>query len=275
MSRCCLSLDLARAYIRSIWQPAQAVFSTLHCVAATMAEDTAIRDAQAAADEQERRSFVFNPFDDEKPVQDPPLESSRRRSSTNAMSLHSSSSSSNFSLIDVRQALPSPSLPSHMQSSASSIKAKSTPSSNNSPITSIFPAEELVSSPANAAVANPWLAKRSNSGSSHSSASIGPVSKQPSTMSFGSAPSGQPPVAGFRIPATGSATLASFPVLDICGPAFKDKTGQPVYVCSAILGTSVHPAKCGPHLDPPVRWSFGGKEKTHDGRFDLLPITSE
>lgn len=241
-----------------------------------MADDTIIRDAQAAADAQERRSFVFNPFDDidqaKKPITDPAAsEGTRRRSSTNATSLHSSRSSSNFSLIDVRAALPSPSLPPHMQSSTGSIKARSASSSSNSPITSIFPAEELVSSPG----ANVRLEHRSNSGSSHDSAPVGPVSKPPSVMSFGSVPQGQPPIAGFRIPATGSATLDSFPVLDICGPAFKDKTGQPVYVCSAILGNSVHPAKCGPHLQPPVRWSFGGKEKSHDGRFDLVPITSE
>lgn len=61
----------------------------------------------------------------------------------------------------------------------------------------------------------------------------------------------------------------------MCGPAFKDKDGKPIYVVSAILGNAVHPAKAGPHLTPPVRMSFGGVEKSHDGRYDLLPITSE
>ena len=242
-------------------------------------EATVLFDAQAAADEEERREFVFNPFEDEKPLPSAVNGAAARpRASTNATSLRSSSSSSGFSMLDFRTGLPSPSLPLHMQSSTSSSHARSISSSTNSPIASIFPGEDLVSSPA----ANTWLETRSNSSSSHNSAPIAlvkngqaPLSKQPSTMSFGSTPSGQPPIAGFRIPATGSATLDSFPVLDICGPAFKDKTGQPIYVCSAILGNSVHPAKCGPHLKPPVRWSFGGKEKTHDGRFDLVPITSE
>jgi len=61
----------------------------------------------------------------------------------------------------------------------------------------------------------------------------------------------------------------------MCGPAFADKEGKPIYVCSAILGNAVHPGKAGPHLIPPVRISGGGKELGHDGRYDLLPITPE
>lgn len=83
------------------------------------------------------------------------------------------------------------------------------------------------------------------------------------------------PVAGFRIPAIGSLKLASFPVLEMCGPAFADSDGNPVYVCSAILGSSVHPGKAGPHYMPPVRFSLAGKEVVHEGRYDLLPITDE
>ena len=102
------------------------------------------------------------------------------------------------------------------------------------------------------------------------------MSKQPSTISFNTSLSRSPtPVAGYRVPATGSNTLSSFPLLEMCGPAFKDKDGKPIYVVSAILGNAVHPAKAGPHLIPPVRMSFGGVEKSHEGRYDLLPITSE
>lgn len=61
----------------------------------------------------------------------------------------------------------------------------------------------------------------------------------------------------------------------MCGPALADLSGQPIYVVSAILGTSVHPGKAGPHLYPAVRISLGGYEVSHDGRFDLLPITPD
>lgn len=102
--------------------------------------------------------------------------------------------------------------------------------------------------------------------------------KQPSVMSVQSSErqsDQQAPIAGFRIPASGSSTLSSFPLLQMCGPAFADTSGHPIYVVSAILGTSVHPGKAGPHLYPAVRISLGGFEVHHDGRFDLLPITSE
>lgn len=101
------------------------------------------------------------------------------------------------------------------------------------------------------------------------------ISLQPSVLSLESASKGPPPVAGYRIPATGSLRHSSFPPLSMCGPAFKDFDEHPIYVCSAILGTAIHPAKAGPHLSPPVRISFAGKEILHEGRFDLLPITTE
>lgn len=101
------------------------------------------------------------------------------------------------------------------------------------------------------------------------------LSLQPSVMSLETVARTPPPVAGYRIPATGSLRHASFPQLNMCGPAFRDLDQHPIYVCSAILGTAIHPAKAGPHLSPPVRMSFAGKEILHEGRFDLLPITTE
>lgn len=101
------------------------------------------------------------------------------------------------------------------------------------------------------------------------------ISLQPSVMSLETTARSPPPVAGYRIPATGSLRHSSFPQLSMCGPAFKDFDSHPIYVCSAILGTAIHPAKAGPHLSPPVRMSFAGKEILHEGRYDLLPITPE
>lgn len=100
-------------------------------------------------------------------------------------------------------------------------------------------------------------------------------SLQPSVMSLETTSQAPPPVAGYRVPATGSLRMSTFPQLSMCGPAFKDRNEQPIYVCSAILGTAIHPAKAGPHLSPPVRMTFAGKEILHEGRFDLLPITPE
>ena len=78
-----------------------------------------------------------------------------------------------------------------------------------------------------------------------------PPSKQPPILSTRSGsksresgiPPLSPPVAGFRVPATGSKRMASFPLLEMCGPAFADCDGNPVYVCSAILGNAVHPGE--------------------------------
>lgn len=101
------------------------------------------------------------------------------------------------------------------------------------------------------------------------------ISLQPSVLSLETTSRSPPPIAGYRIPATGSLRHSSFPQLSMCGPAFKDFDSHPIYVCSAILGTAIHPAKAGPHLSPPVRMSFAGKEILHEGRYDLLPITPE
>jgi len=50
---------------------------------------------------------------------------------------------------------------------------------------------------------------------------------------------------------------------------------SPVYVGSAILDDSVHPCKIAPSVHPPCRVAYGGTEKDHHGRYDLLPITSD
>lgn len=42
---------------------------------------------------------------------------------------------------------------------------------------------------------------------------------------------------------------------------------QPVYVASALMGDSVHPCKCVPHLDTPCRVPYGGGEHEHRGRY--------
>ena len=50
---------------------------------------------------------------------------------------------------------------------------------------------------------------------------------------------------------------------------------SPVYVGSAIFEDSVHPCKIAPSVHPSCRVAFGGIEKDHHGRYDLLPITPE
>lgn len=173
----------------------------------------------------------------------------------------------------------------HRLSSASSVKSgrsRRSTSSSLSSVNSRFPTfqgeddtlladvEEIrlhTSTPPPPATARP----RTDRSSSQESM----ISLQPSVLSLETASKSPPPVAGYRIPATGSLQHSSFPQLSLCGPAFKDFDEHPLYVCSAILGTAIHPAKAGPHLSPPVRMSFAGKEILHEGRFDLLPITSE
>lgn len=50
---------------------------------------------------------------------------------------------------------------------------------------------------------------------------------------------------------------------------------SPVYVGSAIFEDSVHPCKIAPSVHPSCRVAYGGTEKDHHGRYDLLPITAE
>ena len=44
---------------------------------------------------------------------------------------------------------------------------------------------------------------------------------------------------------------------------------------SAIFNDSVHPCKIVPSLRPPCRVAYGGAEREHNGRYDLLPITPD
>ena len=83
-----------------------------------------------------------------------------------------------------------------------------------------------------------------------------------------------PPPSGFRIPI---ASNAEFPPLNQVGPPpCVDANGvSPVYVGSAIFDDSVHPCKIAPSVHPPCRVPYGGTERAHHGRYDLLPITPD
>ncbi|KAL4252304.1 hypothetical protein ABKN59_002554 [Abortiporus biennis] len=84
-------------------------------------------------------------------------------------------------------------------------------------------------------------------------------------------PSGTPPPSGFRV---ALATGQPFPTQQAGQPASFDADGRsPVFIGSAIIGNSVHPCKIAPHLNPPVRVGYGGREVEHQGRYDLLPFT--
>jgi len=50
---------------------------------------------------------------------------------------------------------------------------------------------------------------------------------------------------------------------------------SPVFVGSAIFDDSVHPCKIAPSVRPPCRVPYGGTEREHLGRYDLLPITPD
>ncbi|GAA5932883.1 hypothetical protein JCM1841_004625, partial [Sporobolomyces salmonicolor] len=101
-------------------------------------------------------------------------------------------------------------------------------------------------------------------------------------MSHTSSPQPQPPPyapaappAGLRVPCL---STAPFPGLDLTGPApFRDLDGSPVYVASALIGaSSVHPAKLvATAQGPRCMVSYGGAEKLHEGRYDILPITEQ
>ncbi|GAA5828612.1 hypothetical protein JCM11251_000874 [Rhodosporidiobolus azoricus] len=81
------------------------------------------------------------------------------------------------------------------------------------------------------------------------------------------------PPAGLRVP---TSTQTAFPSADLVGKApFSDLDGSPVYVASALVGSnSVHPCKVNAgRLECMI--SYGGAEKRHQGRYDILPITPE
>ncbi|BGP04009.1 DUF3421 domain-containing protein [Rhodotorula toruloides] len=77
------------------------------------------------------------------------------------------------------------------------------------------------------------------------------------------------PAAGLRVPCS---SAQAFPDPSLTGPApFRDLDGSPVFVCSVLMaGKSVHPAKV---THGKAMYSYGGVEKHHEGRFDILPIT--
>lgn len=87
------------------------------------------------------------------------------------------------------------------------------------------------------------------------------------------APPNRPPPSGDRFALT---TAGSFPTESAGPPVSYDLDGHsPIFVGSALLGTSVHPCKIAPRLSPPCRVPYGGGEHEHHGRYDLLPFRSE
>ena len=48
-----------------------------------------------------------------------------------------------------------------------------------------------------------------------------------------------------------------------------------VFVGSAIFEDSVHPCKIVPSISPSCRVPYGGTEREHHGRYDLLPVTPD
>jgi len=87
--------------------------------------------------------------------------------------------------------------------------------------------------------------------------------------------SSQPP-AGLRVPLT--TRTVSPPEQSILGPApFADLGGEAVYVASAMVGKSVQPCKVCyfPNAGVGVRVPYGGQELCHEGRYDILPITTQ
>jgi len=79
------------------------------------------------------------------------------------------------------------------------------------------------------------------------------------------------PPSGHRLPLT---TDNAFPNQEQTRyPPFFDSDGaNPIFIGSAIMGSSVHPCKLGPTLNPPCRVPYGGREYEHRGRYDLLPF---
>ena len=86
-----------------------------------------------------------------------------------------------------------------------------------------------------------------------------------------------PPPSGYRVPL--GRPGEPFPGLDQTREApFTDADGKsPVFIGSAIMegGEGVHPCKIAPGLPTPCRVPFGGGEREHRGRYDLLPFVPE
>ncbi|KAF8920299.1 hypothetical protein CPB85DRAFT_1274436 [Mucidula mucida] len=85
-----------------------------------------------------------------------------------------------------------------------------------------------------------------------------------------SSPANAPPASGYRIPLHPTAV---FPEQSVAGvPPCHDVDGSPVFFGSALLDKSVQPCKVVPRLANPCSVAFGGREMSHNGRYDLLPF---
>lgn len=86
---------------------------------------------------------------------------------------------------------------------------------------------------------------------------------------YTSAP-GAPPSSGFRIPLGDN---MAFPMQQAGPPVVVDADGRtPVFIGSALFERAVHPCKIIPTFQPPARVAWGGGEREHRGRYDLLPF---
>lgn len=82
-----------------------------------------------------------------------------------------------------------------------------------------------------------------------------------------------PPPSGFRVPLR---TDSDFAPPDQTGPPVAyDVDNSPIFIGSALFDTSVHPCKIGPHLHSYALVPYGGTERAHNGRYDLLPFVPE
>ncbi|KAG6817348.1 hypothetical protein H0H87_009947 [Tephrocybe sp. NHM501043] len=82
------------------------------------------------------------------------------------------------------------------------------------------------------------------------------------------------PPSGYRVPLT---TTSPFPDPTVAGqPVCYEHDGlSPLFIGSALFENSVHPCKIGPHLQPFASVAYGGVERGHHGRFDLLPFVPQ
>ncbi|KAG5350887.1 hypothetical protein C0989_008921, partial [Termitomyces sp. Mn162] len=95
-----------------------------------------------------------------------------------------------------------------------------------------------------------------------------PSAPQPHTNQAAAAPP-----SGYRVPLS---TTSPFPDAAVAGPPVcHDVNGSPLFVGSALFENSVHPCKIGPHLQPFASVAYGGVERAHHGRFDLLPFVPQ
>lgn len=78
------------------------------------------------------------------------------------------------------------------------------------------------------------------------------------------------PPSGYRIPLDYD---TPFPDQSITGlPPFYNADNSPMFLGSALLGSSVHPCRISPTKRPACTLGYGGIERLHNGRYDLLPF---